>query len=117
LVEVLSQQDLAIESRHLFVVICELFFVELVYVLVLTRYLLELIFQVLVLNLFGSQLVLQLLVMMVDAGELELILLLDLVNFQTFLCFKVNPLLLELIAELTLRVTRNDHGLLILAHF
>lgn len=53
---------------------------------------------------------------MIDACELQLILLFDLVDFHSFLCFKVNPLLLELVTQLSLCVTCNNCSLLVFAH-
>lgn len=70
LVQILSQQNLAVECGHLLVVVHQFLFVDLFYVAVLVGDLFELFLQVLVVDLLVCQFGLQLFVVIVEAGQL-----------------------------------------------
>lgn len=58
----------------------------------------------------------QFFVVVAHAGQLQLKLLADLVHLHAFLGLQVNTLLFELVAQLTLGITCDNHCLLVAAH-
>lgn len=82
LVEVLSQQDFAVEGGHLLVVVSHLVLVDLLHVAILRGNFPELVFQLLVVYLLGSQLVLQPFGQVGQPRYFQLVLFLDLVDLH-----------------------------------
>lgn len=97
-------------------VIGQLLLVYLLHILILRRHLLKFLLKVLKLDLFGRQLVLQFLVVVAHASQFQLELFADLVHLHALLGLQVDPLLLELVAQLALSVASHYYRLLVAAH-